>query len=83
MRKIFNKRGLGLLETVIAIGILAAIALPLMSLFVQSAKTDEKARAVLNANYICQNYTEKLETQTYNTALENAPIPAGSRWILP
>ena len=73
MRKIFGKKGFGLLETVIAIAILAAVALPLLSLFVQSAKTDEKARAMLNANYICQNYTEKLETQTYSEALANAP----------
>ncbi len=73
MRKIFSKKGFGLLETVIAIAILAAVALPLLSLFVQSAKTDEKARAVLNANYICQNYTEKLETLTYGEALANAP----------
>ncbi len=73
MRKLFSKKGLGLLETIIAIGILAAVALPLLSIFVQSAKTDEKARAMLNANYICQNYTETLETQTYGEALANAP----------
>lgn len=73
MRKLFNKKGMGLLETVIAIAILAAIALPLLNVFVYSAKADEKARAVLNANYISQNYTEKLETVTYEQALTNVP----------
>lgn len=73
MKKLLGKKGMGLLETIIAIAILAAITLPLLSLFVQSAKTDEKARAVLNANYISQHYTESLETQTYYNALSSTP----------
>lgn len=73
MKKLLNKKGIGLLETVIAIAILAAIALPLLNIFVYSARTDETARAVLNANYISQNYTEKLETFTYKQALSSVP----------
>lgn len=73
MKKLLNKKGMTLLETVIAIAILAAIALPLLNVFVYSAKADETARAVLNANYISQNYTEKLETVTYQQALSSTP----------
>lgn len=73
MRKLLSKKGVGLLETIIAIAILAVITLPLLNVFVSSAKTDETARAVLNANYISQNYTENLETITYKQALSNIP----------
>lgn len=72
-KKIFNKRGFGLLETVIAIAILAAIALPLLNIFVQSAQVDELAMGVLNANYISQDYTEKLDTMTYSEVLADVP----------
>jgi len=73
MKKLFNKKGLGLLETVIAIAILAAIALPLLNVFVSYARADEKAQNVLSANYISQDYTETLETMTYQQALSSAP----------
>lgn len=72
-KKIFNNRGFGLLETIIAIAILAAITLPLLNIFVQSAKTDELAMGVLNANYISQDYTETLDTMTYTQALSDVP----------
>ena len=72
-KKIFNRRGFGLLETVIAIAILAAIALPLLNIFVQSAQVDELAMGVLNANYISQDYTEKLDTMTYDEVLADVP----------
>lgn len=72
-RRIFNRRGFGLLETVIAIAILAAIALPLLSIFVQSAQVDGMARGILKSNYISQDYTEKLDTMTYKEALADVP----------
>lgn len=73
MKSLLNRKGMTLLETVIAIAILAAIALPLLNVFVYSAKADGTARAILNANYISQNYTEKLETVTYKQALSSIP----------
>lgn len=73
MKILLTEKGITLLETVIAIAILTVIALPLLNVFVYSAKADETARAVLNANYISQNYTEKLETVTYKQALCSVP----------
>lgn len=73
MRVLFNKKAFTLLETLLAIMIIAAIALPLMSLFLQSIKTDQAAKGVLNANYISQEYIETLDTMTYYQALSNLP----------
>ena len=62
-----------MIETLLAICIFAAIALPLMSVFLQSTKTDRAARNVLNANYISQDYIETLDTKTYKDALQSVP----------
>jgi prepilin-type N-terminal cleavage/methylation domain-containing protein len=73
MKKLFlKKQGFTLIEVLLAIAIFAAIALPLMSVFLQSAKTDQAARNVFNANYISQDYIETLDTKAYATAL-NVP----------
>ena len=73
MKRLLSKRAFTLLETILAIAIIAAIALPLMSVFLQSVKTSQAARGVLSANYISQDYIEKLDTTIYESALSNKP----------
>ncbi len=73
MRRILGKRAFTLIETLLAISLFAAIALPLLTVFLQSAKTDRAARDVLNANYIAQDYIEKLDTKNYLEALGSVP----------
>ena len=70
-----KKRGLGkraftLIETLLAIALFAAISLPLLTVFLQSAKADRAARDMMNANYISQNYIEQLDTKSYKEALQ-------------
>lgn len=74
MRKVLGKKGLTLVEVVISIAIFAAIALPLYSVFNGSIKTDRAANDILNANYISQDYIERLSTSTYYNALNNIPV---------
>jgi len=73
MKRLINKKAFTLIETVIAIVIIAVVALPLLSVFLQSIKTDQAAKTVLNANYISQDYIEKLDATTYPNALANLP----------
>ena len=68
-----NRKGFTLIEVLLSIAIFAAIALPLMTVFLQSAKTDRAARDVMNANYIAQDYIETLDTKTYKQALSSVP----------
>jgi hypothetical protein len=44
-----------------------------LSVFLQSAKTDQAARDVMNANYIAQDYIETLDAKTYKQALSSVP----------
>ncbi len=76
MKIIKSKKGLTLIEVILAVAIFAMIALPLLSIFVQSMRVDVKAGDVLNANYISQDYLEKLDTQTYSAALASQPSDA-------
>ncbi len=76
MKKLREIRGLTLVEVIVSIAIFAAIALPLFSVFVQSIKTDKASSDILNANYIAQDYIEKLDGATYKQALENKPESA-------
>ena len=74
MKKIVkNRRGFTLLEVVLAVALIAMIALPLLTVFLQSVKTDKAAESVLNANYISQSYTETLDSKTYTQALSSTP----------
>jgi len=73
IKKLLNRKAFTLLETILAIAIIAAIALPLLSVFLQAVKTDQAAKGVLSANYISQDYLEKLDTLTYESALQNLP----------
>ena len=67
---VFGKRAFTLIETLLAISLFAAIALPLLTVFLQSAKADRAARDVMNANYISQNYIEQLDVKSYKEALQ-------------
>jgi prepilin-type N-terminal cleavage/methylation domain-containing protein len=68
-----NKKAFTLVEVILAVAIFAAIALPLLTVYVQSFKVDTAARGVLNANYISQQYIEKLDAVAYSDALSNLP----------
>jgi prepilin-type N-terminal cleavage/methylation domain-containing protein len=68
----FNK-GFTLVEVLLAIALIAAIALPLLSVFLQSVKTQRVAQGILSANYTSQDYVEKLDTQIYETVLSGKP----------
>lgn len=68
-----NKKAFTLVEVILAIAIFAAVALPLLTVYVQSFKVDTAARGVLNANYISQQYIENLDTQLYAEALSTLP----------
>ncbi len=70
---LLSRKAYTILEVLLAITIVAAIALPLLSVFLQSVKTNQAAKGVLNANYISQDYIEKLDTVTYEAALGNQP----------
>ncbi len=72
-RKLLSKKAFTLIEVILSIAIIAAIALPLMSMFVQSVKTQRSAQGVLSASYISQDYIEKLDSTTYESALTNLP----------
>ena len=52
--------------------------MPLLTVYVQSFKVDTAARHVLNANYISQQYIEKLDAATYPQALSNLVITSYS-----
>ncbi len=73
MKKLLEKKAFTLIEVVLAIAIFAAIALPLFNVFVQSVKTDRISNDVLNANYISQDYIEKLDATIYQQALNDCP----------
>jgi prepilin-type N-terminal cleavage/methylation domain-containing protein len=72
-KRIRGQKAFTLIETLLAISLFAAIALPLLTVFLQSTKADRAARDVLNANYISQDYIEKLDTKTYKEALQDVP----------
>jgi len=78
-----HKRAFTLLDVILAIAIFAAVALPLLIVFVQSLKVDALARGVMNANYISQQYIEKLDGTTYLEALSNLPVrqAQGDYWL--
>lgn len=73
MKRLRGKKAMTLVEVVVSIAIFAAISLPLLSVFGQSVKTDKAASDVLNANYISQDYLEKLDSSTYYDALNSLP----------
>ncbi|MGI5850249.1 MAG: type II secretion system protein [Christensenellales bacterium] len=73
LRQLRGKSAFTLIEILLAVSIIAAIALPLLSVFLQSIKTDQAAKNVLNANYIAQDYIENLDKTIYPLALSQLP----------
>lgn len=86
MKKKANQ-GFSLVEVVIAIAILAIVALPLFSAFAQSAKTNAKAREIMNATNLAQNIVEEIKangvlaysglTEIGASSYENVPVSDG------
>lgn len=64
MKKRINNKGLTLVELLIAVSILAILVLPLLSAFVQSSRTNAKAKTRLNASELAYNIMEGLEHVT-------------------
>ena len=54
-------QGFSIVEVIIAIAIFAIVALPLFSAFAQSAKTNAKAREIMNATNLAQNIIEDIK----------------------
>lgn len=73
MKLINIKKGVSLIEVILAVAIFSVIALPLLTIFVSSIKVEKKADDVVNANYISQDYLERLDSGTYYYALFNLP----------
>jgi len=69
-----SKRAFTLIEVILAVALVAVIALPLLTVFLQSVKADTAAKGVLNANYISQGYTEQLDALTYEQVLSGVPV---------
>lgn len=80
-----NKKGVSLVEVVLAVAIFAVTAMSLLGVYLQAVKTDVAARKVLDANYITQDYIEHLDTQTYEGALydirDNHPKELDGRYL--
>ena len=66
MKRLKDNRGLTLVELIVSITILAIMVLPLLTSFVQAAKTNAKAKNKLHATEAAQNIMEGLE----NVSLE-------------
>ena len=54
-------QGFSLVEVIIALSILAIVSIPLLSSFAQSAKTNAKAREIMNATNLAQNIVEEIK----------------------
>ena len=54
-------QGFSLVEVIIALSILAIVSVPLLSSFAQSAKTNAKAREIMNATNLAQNIVEEIK----------------------
>lgn len=54
-------QGFSLVEVIIALAILAIVSIPLLGSFAQSAKTNAKAREIMNASNIAQNIIEDIK----------------------
>jgi len=58
-----NRNGYSLLELIIAMGLLALLAGPFVSIFVDSLKINKMSDNVVKANYIAQKYMEEYKSK--------------------
>ena len=58
-----NRNGYSLLELIIAMGLLALLAGPFVSIFVDSLKINKMSDNVIKANYIAQKYMEEYKSK--------------------
>ena len=64
MKKRINNKGMTLVELLISVSILAILVLPLLSAFVQSSRTNARAKTKLSASELAYNIMEGLENVT-------------------
>ena len=71
-------QGFSLVEVIIALSILAIVSVPLLSSFAQSAKTNAKAREIMNATNLAQNIVEEIKADGALTYTGLTDIGAGT-----
>ena len=76
-------QGFSLVEVIIALSILAIVSVPLLSSFAQSAKTNAKAREIMNATNLAQNIVEEIKADGALTYTGLTDIGAGTYVDIP
>ena len=67
-----NKKGLTLIEILVSLAILGIIIAPVSSMFLTTIKANQRAKSILLANQLAQQYMEKLKASPNPM---NEPIP--------
>jgi prepilin-type N-terminal cleavage/methylation domain-containing protein len=73
-----NKKGLTLLEVLVAVFILAIIALPLLNMFVYNTSSVRLTANLQDTTYLAQAVMEDLQPLGYNALYSAAPTPGAS-----
>ncbi len=76
-------QGFSLVEVIVALSILAIVSVPLLSSFAQSAKTNAKAREIMNATNLAQNIVEEIKAGGALTYTGLTDIGAGTYVDIP
>ena len=74
MKKIFNQKGLTLIEIIVTLAVLGIVIAPLMSMFVASQKVNVESRKEYDALQLAQKYMEEIK------AMDSLSISAFSRF---
>ena len=61
MKKIFNQRGLTLIEIIVTLAVLGVVVAPLMSMFVTSQKVNVESKKEYEALQLAQKYMEEIK----------------------
>lgn len=69
MKKI-DRKGFTLVETIIAVAILAVVSVPVVGMFVQTARVDSKARQMQKATDLAQNMMESIREYTMEQIID-------------